>query len=373
MTSRLLARLRLFVRRSSATREFAPACSRRRAARAAVVSGIVAFLTATVGLAVAVETVVPEWRDPEFGHRLTLLRRAERESSGRPLVVVIGTSRAQTGICPRAMGFGDAPDAPRVFNLGQSGSTPLKELLTLRRLLDAGVRPAAVVIEVFPPLMMSSAPAERQPVLHVARLSAADLRHLEPYAADAGAMRLAWLKRRANPWCTHRQVLMNHWLPRWQPWPERFEFHWTSLDADGFQSVPESTAAGRAQAVAVARSEYAAAFAGFAPAAESVRAVGELVALCRDEGIRVAIYTPPLSPAFRASFAPGVYEAGEAYLFELARRLGVDVFPAPPDMTEDEFLDGHHATRRGAERYSRWLADNHLRPWLAKSGMGGAP
>jgi hypothetical protein len=28
-------------------------------------------------------------------------------------------------------------------------------------------------------------------------------------------------------------------------------------------------------------------------------------------------------------------------------------------------MDGIHLMRGGAEKYSRWLADNHLGPWLA--------
>jgi hypothetical protein len=166
---------------------------------------------------------------------------------------------------------------------------------------------------------------------------------------------------------------MNHWLPRWQPWSERFDHQWKSLEADGFQPIGQLPPATRARAWAHARHEYAAAFGAFWVGEPSVRAVRELVAECRARGIRVAFFLPPLSPAFRAEFAPGVFSQGEAAALDLARQLDVPVFPAPRDLAEEEFLDGHHPLRRGAERYSRWLADNYLRPWLSKSGMGGPP
>ncbi|MFO0823844.1 MAG: hypothetical protein U0792_12135 [Gemmataceae bacterium] len=41
------------------------------------------------------------------------------------------------------------------------------------------------------------------------------------------------------------------------------------------------------------------------------------------------------------------------------------VFSPWQDGTEDEFMDGHHMLKHGAERYSRWLADTHLKPWLS--------
>jgi hypothetical protein len=369
MTPGLLARLRLLMVRARTRRAVGPPRSRRRAARAALGSGVAAMLVAMVGMAVALETVMPEWRDPEFGHRLTRVRHAQRESP-RPVVVVIGTSRTQNAIFPGAMEFSDATDSPRVFNFGQSASPPLKELLTLRRLLGAGVKPSAVVVEVLPSYLMADGPAEQQLAVQAPRLSAADLAYLAPYCADAESLRLAWLRARANPWHAQRQVLMNHWLPRWQPWKRRFEFQWTSLDADGFQPVASASPEFRKVAVAHAQKEYASAFARFSAGAGSVRAVRDLVALCREHRIPVAFLVPPVSPAFRASFAPGVYSAGEAHLLALARRLDVPVFPAPRDMTEDEFLDGHHLLRHGAARYSRWLADNHLRPWLAGQGVG---
>ncbi len=181
---------------------------------------------------------------------------------------------------------------------------------------------------------------------------------------------LAWLGARVSPWFTQRQVLMSHWAPRWQPWKQRIDFQWDTVDADGFQPIGEVAPEVRATAIAHAKEEYVGAFAEFSPGAASVRAMRDLVVLCRRENIPVAFFIPPVSPRFRGSFAPGVYSLGEAHLLELARRLKVTVFPAPRDMTEDEFMDGHHMLRQGAEKYSRWFADNHLKPWLASQGVG---
>ena len=47
--------------------------------------------------------------------------------------------------------------------------------------------------------------------------------------------------------------------------------------------------------------------------------------------------------------------------------MGVRVFPAPEHLDEADFMDGYHLLPAGAAKYSRWLADNHLKPWLAEA------
>src|SRR5581483_2377819 len=180
MVSRLLIRFRIFpITRD--TRRATPPSGSRRAARSALACGLVVTLAAMLGMTAAIETVKPEWRDPEFGHRLKRLRQAEAQSPGRPLVLVLGTSRTQYAVSPAAMGFADEPGSPVVFNFGQSGATALGLLLTLARLSDAGVRPAAVVVEVLPAWLAMDGPAEEQFAEKAARLAATDLRHLAPH------------------------------------------------------------------------------------------------------------------------------------------------------------------------------------------------
>ena len=51
------------------------------------------ILVAQIGLSLAVETVMPEWRDPEYGHRIKQLRQLCSDHPDRPLVVAVGSSR----------------------------------------------------------------------------------------------------------------------------------------------------------------------------------------------------------------------------------------------------------------------------------------
>ncbi len=336
--------------------------SRTHAARLALVWGVGLFLVLNFALVIALETVRPEWRDPEFGHRLRLLQA----DAQRPLILAIGTSRTQNAIAPAAMGFPPGRGAPRVFNFGQSAATPLKELLTLRRVRDAGIKPAAVLVELFPPGLAVNSPAEDDFRDRAARLSLKDLRHLAPHTTNPATLRKTWFAARAVPWYTQRQVLMSHARPRWLPWSMRIDFQWDSLDADGFQPVPGLPPERTAALTALARREYSGAFAGFQPGKVSERAVRELVAVCRHDAIPVAFFIPPISPVFRAAFAPGVLAASDAYLHNLGRELGVAVFPARDDLQESDFMDGHHLLQHGAEAYSRWLAETHVKPWFSR-------
>ena len=111
----LLARVRLPAR-AHRSRPRAP--SRRSSARAGVLLGIGLALAAMLGLSGALETVKPEWRDPEYGHRLIRLRQLQSRWPDRPLVLALGTSRTQNAIDPGAMGFPE--ESCKRFSAGEA-------------------------------------------------------------------------------------------------------------------------------------------------------------------------------------------------------------------------------------------------------------
>lgn len=363
MTPGLLTRLPAFGRRPVRRRDRR---SRRHLARASLAAGFLAMLAATAGMSTSIETVKPQWRDPEYGYRLARLRQLAEEAPDRPLVLILGTSRAQNAFAPRAMGFAGEAGAPCAFNFGQSAAPPLRVLLNLNRLLDEGIRPAAVVVEVLPAWLSANGSAEDQLREAAPRFSAGDLRRLAPYCADPNALRNRWAAARIAPWSAQRIVLMSHWAPRWLPWSERIDPQWNGMEPDGFVPFPNqfATPEFRVEATARARREYAAAFAGFRAGDASLRALADLIKRCRANGIAVAFAIPPVSPVFRSWFRPGVLQDGEAALRSFASNHGVEVFPTFEELEESAFVDGHHLLQSGAEKYSCWLARTHLTPWI---------
>jgi hypothetical protein len=367
MIARLLAPFRLPRAKPLA----ASRASRRRSARAAVWSGALAFAAATAGLAVALDTVKPEWRDPEFGHRLNQIREWKANTPDRPLVVAFGSSRTQMGLSPAAMGFADSPGSPLVYNLGYRASRPLGTHLHLARLLDAGVKPDAILVQLASPELMATGPAEKQYAVWAPRFSPADARRLAPYTDDPAPFRRAWARGRLNPWSAYRQAVLSDLLPDWQPPRVRAEFVWEQMDAFGFTPHPSAAVSDedRARLYPHARRAARRAVNGFTPGDVPDRVLRDVVGRCRSEGIAVAFFRAPESPAYRSWYSAKSRAALEDYCRGLGTRLGVEVFPAPDHLEETDFADGDHLLRHGAEKYSRWLADTHLRPWLVRQGV----
>ena len=105
-----------------------------------------------------------------------------------------------------------------------------------------------------------------------------------------------------------------------------------------------------------ARAEVQAALAGrqaHAPEIDpaAVSALGRLLDLLRERGVRVVLIHPPFNPAFYRQVADAAYGAGlrrvEAVAADLARAHGATVVgsfdPAVPGCTEDMYIDAEHS------------------------------
>jgi hypothetical protein len=339
---------------------------RARRARAALACGLLVVAAAQVGLSVAVETVRPEWRDPEYGHRLLKLEALRAAHPGRPLVLALGSSRTQMALSPADMGFAGAPGAPLVYNFGQAGAGPVHMLLTFDRLRDAGVKPAFVLLEFFPAALTTDGPAEQVFKTWGPRLGVGDLRRLAPYCADPTALRREWAANRVAPWYALRLTLMSHWQPGWLPWFHQRGFLWEQLDAHGCSPFPYQPVHPDARAawVAQARDQYGPALGNYRIGTSSDRALRELVGRCRAAGVPVALYITPEGPAFRSWYAPQTRQTLDAYLAALRTDLAVPVFDATAGFVEEDFADGHHLLKGSAARFSRTLAAEYLRGWV---------
>jgi hypothetical protein len=332
----------------------------------AVAAGGLFFVLLTLGVEAGAETVRPEWRDPEYGRRLRQVRRWQRQRPERPLVLFAGSSRVQQGVSPAAMGFPDAPGSPLAYNLGVRGALPVAVWLQVARALDDGARPRAVVVTLAANELRERRPAEEQLRRWFTRLSAADLRRLAPFTADPAALRRDALAARGNPWAARSELLIDDLSPLWELPANQFHHTaWTRMDTYGFCPYPVEFV-GRGD-----RERQRAAFLATQPGTldcppgdVSVRALRAVASRCQAEGVAVAFCWAPESPAYRALYTPRRRATGEAAAAGLAAEFGAPVFPAPA-LGEADFVDPVHLTPAGAAKYSRWLADNHLRPWLA--------
>jgi hypothetical protein len=340
--------------------------ARARRARAAVAWGVVAFALANLTLAVAVETALPELRDPEYGYRMTRLCAQHKAHPDRPLVLLLGTSRVQNALDPAAMGFPDEPGSPLVFNFGLSGAHPLRQRLVLQALEAEGVKPAAVVVEVFSATLVVSGSAGRVLARDAVRFTYADVSRAAPYSDDPFALRRMWAAGRLNTMGTEQPVILSHLAPEWQPWSMRVDHYWNMLEETGFTAIPHENAdEHRARRQARIRAEYATILKRVEVSELTARVHRDIVADCRARGIPVAFVITPESPEFRSWYSPESRKAVADYVRVLTDELGCAAFTPSNDYAEDDFADGHHMLAPAARRFSREFADNHLKPWLA--------
>lgn len=354
--------------RAAATR--AP---QHRAARAAVLWGVAAFVLASAGLSAALETVLPQLRDPEYGYRLVRVREQHGLHPGRPLVLVMGTSRTANGFDPLAAGAGE-PTSPLWFNFGLSGGGPPHVRSRLAALRADGVRPNAVVVELFFAALAADEAPDRLCAPTAPKLSAGEVRRLEPQLADPAALGRAWLHARLNPWQAQQQVVMNHVAPALLPRNRRIDHYWRHADRFGFDAYPTNGVdEQRPRRLAERRATYErlARRARVGPHADA--AIRGLVADCRASGTPVAFFTTPESPEFQSWYTSESRARLDAYARGLTSELGCPVFAAPDDYAEADFADGHHMLPHAAARFSRNLTERHLKPWLASLPIGGKP
>jgi hypothetical protein len=370
MTTRLFARIRDVVHwafPAPGPRRTAPA--RRRTARTAVLLAGPAFALLTLALIVASETTKPEWRDPEYGHRLRRVRWWQHKQPDRPLVLVLGSSRVQMGVSPSVMNFPDEPGSPLVYNFGYRGGYPLVAWLQLMRLFDAGVKPRAVVFFLASSEVMAYVPADYSLGMWPTRFSSSDLRRLAPYTENPADSQRELSAARSDPWTVRREVIVSDLLPQWQLYGTRLAHDgWERMDPRGFVPYPEERMTPE-QGVAVwreTRATQSSLINDYPLGPMTDRVVRDMVNRCRAEGVEVALAWAPESPGYRALYTTAGRARQQSYTRVLRTEVGVRVFPPPEHLDEADFADGYHLLPGGAARYSRWLAEVHLKPWLAE-------
>src|SRR5437868_5593907 len=86
-------------------------------ARGALVWGAAWFMMMQLAAVVILEWKQPEFYDPKYGCRLQSLRDRLSRDQGAPLVVILGTSRAEQGFRPSLLRAPPEQKVPVVFNL----------------------------------------------------------------------------------------------------------------------------------------------------------------------------------------------------------------------------------------------------------------
>lgn len=348
-----------------------PARRQVRAAAAPLAWGLLFFLAGQAGLGLALYHWKPQLRDPEYGLKLQYLREQIAERPGRPVVVVLGSSRVAMGLRPAALaGCWPEGQEPVVFNYSLIGAGPVLELLCLHRLLADGIRPDWVFIECWPPFWHQEGIYSEDTRLDVNRLAWRDVPLLERYQTRPRSLSWEVLQGHLAPWFAHRFILLSRYAPSWVAWTSRRDDGWRGLDRHGWlaRKRREVTAADRRRAAEQTRLYFQPLCTSLEIADISDKALAELLALCRREGIRPALLVMPEGKEFQGLYPPEVRSRVDAYLAQVQREQQIPVFDTRDWMADDDFIDGFHLLPAGAAAFTLRLGREVLRPLLSAPG-----
>lgn len=371
--ARLIGRVRLkpaVVVHAPATPATAPARrpTARRNAIVALVAGLVVFAALQAALS-GVASFTRVVADPGYADKVRWLRRLEQDAPpGTPQVIFLGTSRTGFGFAAgrTQRAAADAGTPAVVFNFGLPGAGPVAHRIYLNRLLADGHRPDLLVLDVLPPLLsdMPGGPPESR-IISGDTLTRDEINLIAPYGMPADRLHGQWGRAAATPFSAHRFKLTGRLFPKSVPWQLRFDAGRTA-DPNGWNPTFTDTVTPqeRARGVESTVKEYVVTTKLDLPAGPAVAALRDTLAVCRAEGIPVALVILPETTTFRGLYPPETEGKLKRFLADLTAEFGCPVADAREWLPDDAFFDAHHLLRPGAIAFTDRLNAEFLVPLI---------
>jgi hypothetical protein len=334
----------------------------QRGRKADLLWTLVGLAVLQVGFLIWAEWKAPELYDLEYGARIAILHERLGEDPQRPIAIVLGSSRIGQAFLPEMMPplKSAAGEDVLAFNFSHLMSGPVMNLMGWRRLEREGVKPRWLVLELVPTLMMGEHPASAAGVA-----TAPDLPLLLDYFPRGRALR-TFVKNRANPWHQHRQALLRRWAPSLATQASHTDdVKLGPCGGDAGWNLPNHVPdedRRRMTARVAAGAQFLRAW-KVDPRAD--RAIRTVLEECRRQGIATLLLLTPESSELRACYSPDSLADLDAYCTRLSREFQVPLVNARAWLEDDDFSDGHHVIRRGAERFTLRLAREALQPLVA--------
>jgi hypothetical protein len=345
----------------------------RDVARARAVLGwaVLGFVVLQLGFTAVVDGWFPLFYDLESTQRNRQLRACLAERPARPLLLLMGSSRTTMSFRPEVVGPLRDPSGAEVlvFNYSHLGSTPPFHLLQLQRLLNQGIRPRWLVLELMPAFLSS----ESNSLL----IKGAVLPELRTAARYMPAWKLltGYAARQLLPWYRNRGLLLMQLAPDFLPpdYPDRKLGPMGPLGWDNRVWKGEIGAREVRRRTDLAKRDYEPMLRDFRIKERPLRALCEFLGLCEREKIELVLVLTPESKEFQGWYSPEALAQIDFYCRALSGVAGgVPVVDGRNWLSEDAFMDGHHVLPHGADEFSRCLEREVLRP-LVTSGHHALP
>jgi hypothetical protein len=340
----------------------------RMVGRSALVWVLVLFVSTQAVLGLWLYGRHPEMVDPDYLTRLAHLEARLAAAPGRPLVLVLGSSRAAMGIRPASLGdVGSAGrPAPLVFNFAGLGCGPVREWLTLRRLMARGVRPQWVLVEVCALFWPQTGFYCEEGGLMQPEVYAADLPVLDSLYDRGWPALTRLLTEVATPIIPHRHCIGKRYARCLMPpggWGSAPGIGWQDLDPDGWlPPLPRQTPWD--EYVARQRPLAQPILDDFHVDVHTDQALRGLLGDCRAGGMKTALFVAPESSPLRSWYPPTARATFADHVTRLAAEYGVPVFDTRDWIADEGFSDYCHLSQTGAEAFSARLGREVVRPLL---------
>jgi hypothetical protein len=357
MTPGLLTRAMLRIRpaRGAASQRSG---NQRNAARLSLASFVLAALAFSGGATIVLDDIRPGVRDPEYGRRVRDYRERVGENPGRPVVLIVGSSRAAMGVSPAMWEEVCPAGSPLLFNLSLMGGGPIMELLVARRTFADGLKPDVVLFEYWPPYFYTEGNWSEPKRILLDRLSPIDRPIIRDYFPDPARTEARMSAHRWNPLWESRERLLVQVFPKWLRNDRRIDWMWDSVDGWGWKpgfDFPPGPSAERDRMLAACGDTYRPLFAAYRISSSADRAFREAVATAREHGATVGLLYLPESSEFRSWYTPNAERLAREHLAALGRELAAPVINARKWMDDGLFVDGFHLSRTGAAEFTRKL------------------
>lgn len=316
----------------------------------------------------------PPIQDAEFGHKIVNLRsHLKQKPADQPAVVMFGSSLTGWGLNPASMTNAEvgASRGAVVYNFGINSSGVMAELMCLKRILNAGIRPDLVLIETHPWFLFEgyNHVADSRHFFPPSRTQIQDLSVFMRYDAKPSRLLRHWVQCHALAWYDHRHDLQNYFLPTWVPQAKRTGV-WDYTDRHGWEGRLTELYPRLPAAEAVASSQYHIDAMSKAPIfSKSQQAYREIVTVCREADIPVSIVRMPEMSVMRNA-GPEFKDKIEKFYAELRDDTKVRMIDARDWVDDAEFVDGFHLHPPGSVVFSTRLERELLTPFVASFTAG---
>ena len=328
------------------------------------IAGVKWFAAAVVGLYaywwVMTNNVIRDFWDPQFVMKAELLKARMKENPGRPLWLVMGTSRTERGLRPGVLADGaDDKNAPLIFNFGLGGANMFRQYLCLRRLLEDGIKPRRVGIEVLGAIMSKEVFEIADVPQLLVRARAEEVGDYAAYSNTPSDFYSTWSRSRWDPSYKYgmklqRQTLALRLIPL--PWIRHLEkvpYDKWGWDPSPPAPIAESDYRG---GFSIAHNQFHDKFEDFKISRQTDIPLRRVLEMCKAAGLDVFLFRMPEGKDFHAMYTPQADAAIESYLAKIETEYNVPMIDASSWIGKEGFTDGHHLNATGAADVTRRFA-----------------